>query len=166
MKAIIYESNTGHTLEYAKMLSSELNIPYYSLKEAKEKLNPRDEIIFLGWVFATKIQGLSKVKKYNIKCIGAVGAYPYDEDYINDLKKSNKIQNLFYLRGGINLQKLKGLKRKILVFVGNTMAKKEPDNKEMIELFQKGVNYVSKDNLKSMIKFLNNNEKERGSIYE
>lgn len=154
MKAIVYESNTGHTLEYAKLLSNQLNIPYYTVKEAKEKLNIDDEIVFLGWIFATKVQGLNKVKKYKIKCIGAVGAYPYDKNYINDLKKSNKIENLFYLRGGINFQKLKGLKRKILNFVGNAMAKNEPENKEMIELFQNGANYVSKDNLKDIIKFL------------
>lgn len=157
MKAIVYKSNTGHTLKYAKMLSEDLNIPYYTIKEARKFLDYNDEIIFLGWIFATKIQGLNKVKKYKIKCIGAVGAYPYDLNYIEELKRSNKINNLFYLRGGIDYSKLEGVKRKILNFVGNAMAKNEPDNREMIELFQNGANYVSRTNLNEIIGFLNEN---------
>lgn len=71
LKAIVYESNTGHTKEYAEMLGKKLEIPAFTIKEAKKELNKNDEIIFLGWIFATKIMGLNKVKKYNVKCVGA-----------------------------------------------------------------------------------------------
>ena len=37
MKAIVYQSNTGHTEKYAELLSSDLNIPFYSVDEAKCK---------------------------------------------------------------------------------------------------------------------------------
>ena len=37
LKSIVYKTNTGHTFEYAKMLSEKLEIPYYSIKEAKTK---------------------------------------------------------------------------------------------------------------------------------
>lgn len=37
VKAIIYQSKTGHTKEYAEYLSKELSIPCYSVCEAKEK---------------------------------------------------------------------------------------------------------------------------------
>lgn len=32
---IVYESNTGHTKQYAKMLSEKLNIPYFTISEAR-----------------------------------------------------------------------------------------------------------------------------------
>ena len=67
IKSIVYKSNTGHTKQYAEMLSEVLNVPAYDLKEAKSNLKKNDEIVFLGWVCATKIQGLSKVKKYDGK---------------------------------------------------------------------------------------------------
>ena len=37
IKAIVYKSKTGHTEKYAKMIGEKLNIPYYTLKEAKIK---------------------------------------------------------------------------------------------------------------------------------
>ena len=38
IKAIVYESNTGHTMQYAKMLSEKLNIPCFTIEEAKTNL--------------------------------------------------------------------------------------------------------------------------------
>lgn len=154
MEAIVYQSNTGHTLEYAKMLSRELDIPYYSVKETKKMLRPGATIIFLGWVCATKIQGLNKVKNYSIKCVGAVGAYPYELGYIESLKKSNHLKQVFYMRGGINYQKIKGFKKKILELVGKAMAKDHPEDQEMIKLFQDGASYVKLENLNEIITYI------------
>jgi hypothetical protein len=161
MKAIVYQSNTGHTLAYAKLLSEEVKLPYYTIKEAKEKISEQDEIIFLGWICASKIQGLKKVKKYQLKCIGAVGSYPNEKEYIESLKKANGVtDNLFYLRGGIDLQKLTGIKKKLLQWVGKMMKKDNSiKNQEMIQLFTQGVNYVEKENLEEMITFLKFNQR-------
>ena len=63
IKAIVYHTNTGHTYTYAQILSKKLNIPFYSLKEAKEKLKKEDTIIFLSWICAGKISKLKKVNK-------------------------------------------------------------------------------------------------------
>ena len=38
LKAIVYKSNTGHTMQYAKMLSEKVNIPYFTINEAKNNL--------------------------------------------------------------------------------------------------------------------------------
>lgn len=157
IKSIVYKSNTGHTKQYAEMLGESLKIPVYNLEEAKSSLKKNDEIIFLGWVCATKIQGLSKIKRYNVKCIGAVGAYPAEKNYIENLKKANKVKvELFYLRGGLDFNKLTGLKKKVLQFVGNMMKKEnKAENQEMIKLFKDGANYVSDENLKPMLKYIN-----------
>ena len=67
------------------MLSEELNIPCYSYKDAKVSEN--DEVIFLSYIYASKIMGLSKIlKKYKVKVIIGVGAMPYSKDYLNTLK--------------------------------------------------------------------------------
>ena len=157
IKSIVYKSSTGHTKQYAEMLGEALKIPVYNLKEAKSNLKKNDEIIFLGWVCATKIQGLSKIKNYNVKCIGAVGVYPTEKNYIESLRKTNKLNaELFYLRGGLNYNKLTGLKKKVLQFVGNMMEKEnKAENQEMIKLFKDGGNYVSDENLKPMLKYIN-----------
>ena len=157
IKAIVYKSNTGHTKQYAEMLSKSLKVPIYNLEEAKLKLKKHDEIVFLGWVCATKIQGLSKIKNYNVKCIGAVGVYPTEKNYIESLRKTNKLNaELFYLRGGLNYNKLTGLKKKVLQFVRNMMEKENKvENQEIIKIFKEGANYVSYENLEPMLKYVN-----------
>ena len=65
--------------------------------------------------------------------------------------------NFFYLRGGLNFDKLTGLKKKLLQFVGNMMEKEnKTENEEMIKLFKDGADYVSDKNLKPMLDFINN----------
>lgn len=159
---IVYESNTGHTMQYAKMLSEKLNIPYFSVKEARAKLKKHDEIIYLGWVCATKISGLSKVRnRYKIKCYGAVGLFPKEDNYIESLKTANKLdKELFYMQGGLDYTKLKGIKRKIFQLIGMAMEKdNKPENQEMIKIFKNGANFVTEDNLEPMIQFIKLDEK-------
>lgn len=156
IKAIVYESNTGHTKQYAEMLGKELGISALTIKEASKTLDKNDEIIFLGWIFATKIKGLSKMNRYNIKCVGAVGIYPEGREYIDSLIKANNLnKKMFYLRGGLNFNKLTGFKKTLLQWVGK-MIKKEnkPENQELIKLFKHGANFVSESNLRPMIEYI------------
>ena len=158
IKAIVYKSNTGHTMQYARMLGDKLNIPYFTINEAKNNLKKQDEIVYLGWVCATKICGLGKVKnRYSIKCYGAVGLFQTDENYIKSLKKANKLdKDLFYMQGGLDYTKLKGIKRKMLQLVENVIEKdNKPENQEMIKIFKNGANFVSEKNLEPMVQFLN-----------
>ena len=150
-RVVIYKSKTGHTKKYAKMLSKELNIPCYSYKDAK--INDNDEVIFLSYIYASKIMGLSKIlKKYNVKVIIAVGAMPYSKDYLNTLKQTNNINiSFFYLRGGIDYNKLNLFFKKFLPIIGKDIAK---DDKELLNLFKNGGDFVSKDNLKDIFVFL------------
>ena len=150
-RVIIYKSKTGHTERYARMLSKELHIPCYSYKDAKVSKN--DEIIFLSYIYASKIMGLSKIlKKYNVKVIIAVGALAYSKDYLNTLKNTNNIKlPLFYLRGGIDYSKLNFFFRKFLPVIGKDLAK---DDKELLNLFKNGGEFVTKDNLKEIINYL------------
>lgn len=150
-RVIIYKSKTGHTERYAKMLSEELDIPCYSYKEAK--VSDNDEVIFLSYIYASKIMGLSKVlNKYNAKAIIAVGALAYSKDYVNTLKQTNNIDKpFFYLRGGIDYSKLNFIFRKFLPIIGKDIAK---DDKELLNLFKNGGDFVTKDNLSEVLNYL------------
>ncbi len=150
-RVIIYKSKTGHTERYARMLSKKLNIPCYSYKDAK--VSEKDEVIFLSYIYASKIMGLSKIlKRYKVKVVIAVGAMPYSEDYLNTLKDANNIKlPFFYLRGGIDYSKLNFFFRKFLPVIGKDIAK---DDKELLNLFKKGGDFVNKDNLKEVLNYL------------
>lgn len=160
IKAIVYKSKTGHTKQYAKMISEKSNIPCYTLKEAKTKLRKNDEIIYLGWVCATKIIGLKKAfKKYKINCCGAIGAYPKTNENIQNLKKSNNIKiPLFYMQGGIDYNKLNKLYKKLLQTIGKAIQSSDNNaDKEIVEMFEKGKSFVSKENVKEIISYINHN---------
>ena len=133
------------------MLSEELNIPCYSYKDAKVSIN--DEVIFLSYIYASKIMGLSKIlKKYNVKVVIAVGALAYSKDYLNTLRNANNISlPFFYLRGGIDYSKLNFFFRKFLPIIGRDIAK---EDEELLNLFKNGGDFVSKDNLKEVIDHL------------
>ena len=157
IKAIVYKSSTGHTLEYAKMLSKKLNIPYYTITEANRKIKNNESIIYLGWICAGRICGISKVRKqYDIKCCCGVGAYPESEEYRKSLKDANNIKSeLFYLRGGIDYNKLKGIKRKVIQLVGKAIAKEnKPEDKELIEVFKEGKSFVSEKNIEKILQYI------------
>ena len=150
-RVIIYKSKTGHTERYARMLSKELNIPCYSYNDAKVSEN--DEIIFLSYIYAYKIMGLSKIlKRYKVKVIIAVGVLAYSKDYLNTLKDANNIKlPFFYLRGGIDYSKLNFFFRKFLPVIGKGIAK---DDKELLNLFKNGGDFVTKDNLNEVLNYL------------
>lgn len=148
---IIYKSKTGHTEKYARMLSKELKIPCYSYKDYT--ISKDDDVIFLSYIYASKIMGLSKIlKKYKVKVVIAVGALAYSKDYFNTLKTVNNINlPFFYLRGGIDYSKLNFIFKKFLPIIGKDIAK---DNKELINLFKNGGDFVNKDNLKEVLNYL------------
>lgn len=162
IKAIVYKSNTGHTEQYAHLLSDKLNIPCYSLREASRKLKKDDGIIYLGWLFAGKVKGLKKAsKKYKINCCGAVGAYPKSENYTKNLRKANKITiPFFYMQGGINYEKLNFVYKKILTMVGERIASEGDKNKsELADMFINGKNCVQEENINDMKEYITKNIK-------
>lgn len=153
VKAIVYESKAGHTLKYAEMLSKKLNIPFYWVNDSLEKLNSNEKIIFLSWICAGKIKEKNKIdNKYDIVCYGAVGAYPYSDEYLKELKVANNIDKpLFYLRGGIDYSKLNKFQKLLVKLVGKTM--KNSDEKTQI-MFKQGYDFVKKDNLEEIVKYI------------
>ncbi len=67
------------------MLDAKTRLKTFRVKELS-KVNQDEEIIFLGWMKVGKIQGLDKLRKYNVKAICGSGtgriAEPNPEEVI------------------------------------------------------------------------------------
>lgn len=156
MDAIVYESNTGFTERYARLLSEKLGKPAYTLKESAARLEKGSEVIYLGWVMANQVCGLKKAaRRLNIKAAGAVGLFPNTEANTNILIAKNKPDfPLFYLRGGLDYSKLKGIKKKLLLMIRDNMVREnKPENSELVEVLTNGADFVTEENLTSLLAF-------------
>lgn len=153
---IIYESKTGFTKKYAQMLGEKTNLKVISTKELA-RVNPGEEVIFLGWLKAGKIQGLKKVRKCKIKVVCATGAAEKAEPDEATVKERNAIGNtpFFYLQGGcLPVDELKGMD-KFLMKMFVKMLKTRPDKAKEAENIEKGFNGVKEENLEPLLKWLN-----------
>ena len=165
MKAIVYTSNTETSQQYAQLLSQKLNIPVYSLKDAKSKLNSGDEIIYFGWLMAGKIKGYKAAsKKYRIAAVCGVGMGK-NGSQVNEVRKANHISAesaLFILQGGFDISKLHGIYKLMMISMSKTVGKalsekenKTPEESEMLELLLNGGCRVCEENLSELLNYLN-----------
>lgn len=164
MDAIVYVSKTGFTKKYAEMLSAELNLMAMPLNDAANKLTKGSEIIYLGWVSAGFIKGLSKAMKlFKVKAVGGVGMGSYSDKIQNDLVRQNKLADLpaFYLQGGFDMGKLHGFNKLAMKIMGKVVASSIKSGKEsmmpkehaeeMLDALRHSKDYVSADKLQPMV---------------
>ncbi len=154
MTAIVYESETGFTEHYAKLLSEKTGVPAYRLKEAKKSVPKGEEVVFLGWVFANKISGYDKARKlWNVAAVGAVGMNPRSEENTKILRETNKPEcPLCYMWGGLDNSKLKGINKMMLGLVRDSLIKEnKPEYADAIEVFRNGGDFVSEEYLEELI---------------
>jgi len=108
---VVYKSKTGYTETYAKWIAQAIACDCKPLKNIKSHdLSDYDHIIYGGGVYASKIAGVNKIKKLarGQLTIFAVGLTAPSDDYLKTLRQSNFIQSeeLFYMPGGVDLDKL------------------------------------------------------------
>ena len=158
---IVYESKTGFTKRYADMLAAKTNLKVFRVAELTKE-NKDEEIIFLGWLKAGKIQGLSKLRNHNIKAVCGSGTGRTAEPDAKTVIERNKIEGIpfFYLRGGcFPLKQLKGLDKFMLsMFVKMLKGRKEKDERleESISIIENGFDGVKEENLRPVLEWLNN----------
>ena len=111
MKAIVYTSKCGHTAEYAGILGKLTGLPVYSLKDAEKQLENGVSVIYLGWLMASRVQGLKKAaKKFKISAVCAVGLCDTGA-LLSEVQKANALPEgfpLFTMQGGMDKTKLHG----------------------------------------------------------
>ena len=162
---IVYESKTGFTKRYAEMLSAKTGLRVLGVKEA-QKVNQNEEILFLGWMKAGKIQGLNKLRKYNVTAVCASGTARTAEPSTEEVMARNKVngRQFFYLRGGcFPIKDLKGMDKFLMtMFLKMLKGRKEKDEEleESISIIENGFDGVKEENLEPVIAWLNSRSKE------
>ncbi len=161
LKAVVYTSQTGFTEQYARMLAGKAGLGCYTVKEAKKRLNKEDEYIYMGWLSAGKIVGLSKAKRLSAPAaIAAVGISAPDLAYEEKLKKQNKLGEtaFFYLQGGFAREKLRGIPKMMMNAAHSSLLKAAkaqkdptPQQKKAAELLEYGGSCVTKEALIPLI---------------
>ena len=167
IRAIVYNSNSGFTRQYAEILSKKIGLPMYSLKEAKKTLDKQDEIIFMSWIMAGSIVKIKKASKYSIKAIVAVGM-TYDEKQEKELTEKMAIYNpelLINVQGGFDMDRLKGIYKFMMGSLRSVMLKgltkkenKTEQDEQLLLMMTKGASFVNEENLKRVIEWYFNKE--------
>lgn len=160
MKAIVYKSNTGSTAQYANMLGHELGLPVYCLEEAKRRLSPKVEFLYLGWVMAGKVKGYEKLKhRYKILAVCAVGMGQTGSQ-IKEIREKNTIPEgtpVFTLQGNFDIGKLHGMYKMMMNLMVKTAGKSLASKKdrtpeeELLQMMQHGQNRVKTENLAQIL---------------
>lgn len=156
MIPIIYESQAGHAQRYAQLLAQRVGGEAISLKEAKKTVRRGSPVIFIGWVFANQIRGYSAARKrWEVKAVCAVGMFPDCAANLEALTERNKPgEPLFYLRGGLDPARVKGLSRKLLALVREELIRENtPDGRELAEFIAKGADFVGEESLAQIAAF-------------
>ena len=160
---IIYESKTGFTKKYADMLAVKTGLRAYRASEIS-MVQKDEEIIFLGWMKAGKIQGVNRMHKHNLIAVCGSGTGRAAEPSAEAVIARNKIESIpfFYIRGGcFPLKELKGMDKIIMsMFLKMLKSRKEKDVKieESISNIENGYDDVKEENLEPVLKWLNARE--------
>lgn len=162
--AIVYESKTGFTRKYADMLAARTGLMVFHTSEVS-KIKPDEEIVFLGWIKAGKIQGLDRIRKYNVIAVCGSGTARDAEPDTETVIKRNRIEGIpfFYLRGGcLPMKQLKGTDRILLsVFLKILKHRKNKDERteESIRIIENGFDGVREENLEPLLEWMKAREK-------
>lgn len=163
IQAIVYESNTGFTAQYAALLSQETGIPAYPLSNAKD-LPQAAAVLFMGWLCAGKIKGYQKAsKRFSVLAVCAVGMASPCEKVLADVVTQNALSQVpcFYLQGGFDLAKLRGPYRMMMGVMKKTVGKslqqkpnRTQEEQTMLDLLQHGGSFVKREALSPVLAWL------------
>lgn len=160
INAIVYESCTGFTKQYAEMMAKGFGLGVFSLKEAESAVERNSEIIFLGWLNAGKVMGLKQVQQnYQVRAVCGVGMAKTGAQ-IMDIRKRNSFADgteVFTLQGGFDMDRLPGKYRFMMKVMRSTYGKKlaakqnrTPEEDDMLDMLMHGGSRVSETNLEDI----------------
>ena len=168
---VMYQSKYGATKKYAEWLAEKLSCDLIKTKDANiNKVIKYDTIILGGGIYASGIAGISFLKKNYTKLkdkkivVFAVGASPYNEEAIKNLKEHNLRDELseiscFYCRGAWNEEKMSWKDRVLCNMLKKVVLKKDPSKYEpweeaLVEAIGSKCDWTSKENINPIIEFI------------
>jgi len=168
---VLYQSKYGSTKRYADWLATELSCGVLETKKADiSEIQKYDVVILGGGIYAGGIAGISFVKKHYDKLrdkkviVFAVGASPYDENAIKELRKRHFSDDLeevpcFYCRGAWNEEIMSLKDRTLCLMLKKAVAKKDPANYEpweaaLMQAIGSNCDWTDKENLDPIIELV------------
>lgn len=162
--AVIYESGTGFTKQYAEWISEALNCECANRKKiSKKEILSYDRIIYGGWIFGGQIMGLKEINEIaSPYAVFAVGCSPADyEEVVNQIKVMNAVglENqppMFYLEGGLHFDELGFFKKFILKALKKVVTQKIEKNRQeefMANNLATNFDHSSKNQIKPLVEF-------------
>lgn len=162
---VVYGSKYGSTKEYASLIAEELGCNCMSYYQVNANLLQNYEvIIYGGGLYAGKMRGLNKFKKYISKLkdkkiiMFAVGAASEQADTLDRIKKQNEIISypVFYLRGGMDVANMTKIDRFMIKMLKKSAEKKTDaeqttEMKKILEMYDKKVSFVDKKNIRPLM---------------
>ena len=150
---IVYCSDAGHTMRFAKLLAEKTGLPMWKRAE----LPPDKRVIFFGWIRTGNVVGYQKAaQKAKIAAVCPVGMFKNELIQINGESKDMPV---FYLRGGFDIKLVKGidwiLMRKTIRRIKNS----RPASDEEAELFHvllEGADFVNTEQLDAVVDWYRN----------
>ncbi len=163
---VLYKSKYGNTYQYATWIADELQweIRDFS-KFTKAEVNNYQNIIFGSGVYMGRMNKNKKVlqwfKDKPIIIFACAGNNNVEKD-IEDIKNSNFNQEqlafhkFFYLPGGVDFSKVKGIYKMMLNVFQKIMERKKNKTKEeeaILKGFYSPTNYVNKEQIQEIVSY-------------
>lgn len=152
MRAIVFTSNTGYTAAYAKILGRQTGLPVMSLTDAVRELPKGTPIIYMGWLFASSVKGYKKAaRRFQVAAVCGVGLCETG-GLLKEVRKTIALPEaipLFTMQGGMDHEKLRGINKFMIDMLMKGLsgkADRTEDENRMLELIQRGGDYVSEQN--------------------
>lgn len=159
-KAIVYTSHTGHTRQYALMLGEQTALPVYSLDEAVSALPGGSPVLYLGWVYASHVQGFARAAKHFSVCAVCGVGLCDTGTMLPEVRKASSIPAeipLFTLQGGLERGRLKGVHKLLISMLTKSLASQKQrteQDERMLELLSRDGSYVSGENLTEVLNWV------------
>lgn len=155
--AVLYRSKNGYTERYARWLSERLSADLLRADEIRpSELAPYQLLLYGGGLYATGINGLKALlSQLGESAAGrlivfAVGVTPARPEVTLELKTKNlphtlqEAVPLFYLRGGFDRDRLKGMDRLLIALLRVRLMLKtslSPDERGMLAACRQAVSF-------------------------
>lgn len=163
---VLYKSKYGNTLQYATWISEELNWELRDFsKFKKSEIKNYQNIIFGSGVYMGKMNQIKKVLNWfdnkpiiifacagndNVqKDIEVIKANNFNEKQLN-------FHKFFYLPGGVDFSKVKGVFKMMINVFRKMLEKKKdktPDEKAILEGFTNPTNLVDKKHIEEIVNY-------------
>lgn len=175
---VIYKSKYGSVKKYAYMVKEELECDICDVRNCDEfMLDKYNWIVYAGGIYAGGIAGLNTMKKYynRIKnqkaAILCVGASPYDEKAINEIRIHNLRGSLeriplFYGRGAWDESIMSLKDRTLCKMLKTAVAKKDPAScepwmRELLSSMGKKCDWTDKNYLIPLVEYIKSEDLRR-----